>query len=293
MPGSIVMRQSGAETLATEEPYELIAHVRDCGGAGWATTGSTRKPTPYSVRSAPAFRRGSLLAFYGRSEGTISMTYATKELTPATWADFERLFAPGRGWSFCACMLYQRGCHLDAKRFPDRASSLAQNQAEKRALVDAGRAHGILVYDDSEPIGWCQFGPPDELPLPGATRLDRRIPPLSAGVRWRITCFVTVVRRRQRGIASIALRRALKAIRERGGGLVEAYPTLTPRDANWAHAGTVSLFEREGFGIVGWPSEKYVVMQREVRPVCTSQRCIRRRRRSRRCIRRRGAIVSN
>jgi hypothetical protein len=43
MPGSKVMRQSGAETLATEEPYELIAHVRDCGGAGWATTGSTRK----------------------------------------------------------------------------------------------------------------------------------------------------------------------------------------------------------------------------------------------------------
>src|SRR5262249_47590608 len=42
--GSRVMRQSGAETLATEEPYELIAHVRICGGAGWVTTGSTRKP---------------------------------------------------------------------------------------------------------------------------------------------------------------------------------------------------------------------------------------------------------
>ena len=33
MQGSKVMRQSGAETLVTEEPYELIAHVRDCGGA--------------------------------------------------------------------------------------------------------------------------------------------------------------------------------------------------------------------------------------------------------------------
>ena len=192
------------------------------------------------------------------------MTYATKELTPATWADFERLFAPGRGWSFCACMLYQRGCHLDVKRFPDRASSLAQNQAEKRALVDAGRAHGILVYDDREPIGWFQFGPAEELPLPGATRLDRRIPPLGAGVRWRITCFVTIVRQRRRGVASTALRSALNAIRERGGGLVEAYPTLTPRDPNWAHAGAVSLFEREGFIIVGRPSGKYVVMQREV-----------------------------
>jgi hypothetical protein len=32
-------------TLVTEEPDELIAHVRVCGGAGWATTGSTRNLT--------------------------------------------------------------------------------------------------------------------------------------------------------------------------------------------------------------------------------------------------------
>src|SRR5215471_804693 len=43
MQGSTVMRQSSAETLVTEEPYALIAHVRVCGGAGWVTTGSTRR----------------------------------------------------------------------------------------------------------------------------------------------------------------------------------------------------------------------------------------------------------
>src|SRR5262245_47360351 len=32
--GSKVMRQSGAETLVTEEPDALIAHVRVCGGPG-------------------------------------------------------------------------------------------------------------------------------------------------------------------------------------------------------------------------------------------------------------------
>src|SRR6266699_4549134 len=30
------------ETCGTEEPYEGKPHVRICGGAGWATTGSTR-----------------------------------------------------------------------------------------------------------------------------------------------------------------------------------------------------------------------------------------------------------
>src|SRR5437879_9398395 len=59
------MRQSGTKTLVTEEPYAFIAHVRVCGGAGWVTTGSTRKPTPNSLCSclAPAIGRGSPLAF--------------------------------------------------------------------------------------------------------------------------------------------------------------------------------------------------------------------------------------
>jgi GNAT superfamily N-acetyltransferase len=185
-------------------------------------------------------------------------------LSPETWSDFERLFAPGTGWAFCACMLYQRGCHLDKAEYPNREAMRVQNHVEKRALVNAGRAHGILVYDDDEPIGWCQYGPADELPLPGGGRMDRRIPPLSADVRWRITCFVTAVRRRRRGVAATALRAALATIAGRGGGLVEAYPTVTPRHPNWAHAGTISMFEREGFTIVDRPDAPYVVVQRAV-----------------------------
>src|SRR6266511_3785776 len=55
------MRQSCADTLAPEEPDELMAHVRVCGGAGWVTIDSTRKPTPNSFRScvASAIARGS------------------------------------------------------------------------------------------------------------------------------------------------------------------------------------------------------------------------------------------
>ena len=47
------MHQSGAETLVPEEPYELIAHVRICGGAGRATAGPTRKPTRRSAQLRP------------------------------------------------------------------------------------------------------------------------------------------------------------------------------------------------------------------------------------------------
>ena len=48
MQGSTGLRPSRAETLVTEEPYAFIAPVRVCGGAGWVTAGSTRKPTPNS-----------------------------------------------------------------------------------------------------------------------------------------------------------------------------------------------------------------------------------------------------
>jgi GNAT superfamily N-acetyltransferase len=190
------------------------------------------------------------------------LTYATKHLGPETWPDFERLFAPGTGWGFCACMFLQRGRHLPEAEFPEREAMRIRNQVEKRALVNEGRAHGILVYADGEPVGWCQYGPPEELPLPGGGRTSRRIPPTGADVRWRITCFVTAVRHRRRGVASMALRGALSAIRERGSGLVEAYPPVPPIRADWAHGGTISMFEREGFTIVGRPNAPYVVMQR-------------------------------
>lgn len=191
------------------------------------------------------------------------MTYTTKELCPETWPDFERLFAPGTGWAFCACMFFQRGRHLRQAEFPGREAMRVQNQAEKRALVDEGRAHGILVYDDGEPVGWCQYGPLEELPIPGGGRTSRRIPPAGANVRWRITCFVTHVRRR-RGVAGVALRAALAAIRERGGGLVEAYPPVSSLRANWDHGGTISMFEREGFTVVARPNAPYVVIRHVV-----------------------------
>jgi hypothetical protein len=64
MQGSTVMRQSSAEALVTEEPYAFMAHVRVCGGAGWVTTGSTRKPTASSFGCAYA-SGGSPLGFGG------------------------------------------------------------------------------------------------------------------------------------------------------------------------------------------------------------------------------------
>ena len=191
--------------------------------------------------------------------------YRTDELSERTWPDFEKLFSGGNGWDFCWCMAHQRGPHPSRREFRTRAEVGVQNHQLKQQLVGHRRAHGIVVYADDEPVGWCQYGSSDELTgylnsPPEDTRL------------WRITCFVVDKQYRRTGVASLALHGALDAIRARGGGLVEAYPV-----AGWTHGkapspgpifvegaglvgrvwgqnrytGTVSMFERAGFHAVG------------------------------------------
>jgi len=146
--------------------------------------------------------------------------YVTRELSAQTLGDFEALFSRGNGWDHCTCMYFQRGGAAPNCR--TRAEARARNLADKRELVATGHVHGILVYAGADPIGWCQFGPADELPMPG--RPPR--PTAQPGTDWRITCFVTDKAHRMQGVARLALSAALKSIAKAGGGSVEAYPVV-------------------------------------------------------------------
>src|SRR4029077_9939740 len=97
--------------------------------------------------------------------GSRTPTYETKELTEATWPDFEKLFSRRHGWDHCWCMAFQRTRRPSRKEFPTRAQVAVRNHQDKKQLLDQGRAHGILVYADGEPVGWCQYGPKNELPI--------------------------------------------------------------------------------------------------------------------------------
>ena len=73
---------------------------------------------------------------------------------------------------------------------------------------------------------------------------------------------------RGKGVARLALKAALEAIRNKGGGVVEAYPVKkTDQSANYIYSGTVSMFEQAGFEIVGpfgTGRTSTVVMRRKV-----------------------------
>ncbi|MEZ5913064.1 MAG: hypothetical protein R3D84_13330 [Paracoccaceae bacterium] len=114
--------------------------------------------------------------------------------------------------------------------------------------MHAGHAHAALVFDGEDCVGWCQYGPPVELPRIKNQRAYLAAGP--AGADWRITCFFSAKGYRGKGVADRALAGAVNQIAEAGGGYVEGFPEDTEgRTATGAFLfnGTVSSFLRQGF----------------------------------------------
>jgi hypothetical protein len=90
--------------------------------------------------------------------GVTMASFSVKPLDETTWPDFARLVERHHGvWGGCWCMAF----HAEGV---GRTKTAAQNRSEKECRVREGRAHAALVYDGATCVGWCQFGPPDELP---------------------------------------------------------------------------------------------------------------------------------
>jgi ribosomal protein S18 acetylase RimI-like enzyme len=207
--------------------------------------------------------------------GAGKMVYTTKELSPRTYPDFERLAAKqGECW----CMYYQRakpiGRALEKAAWAKmgkqerRETWVRMNKRDKKRLVREGRSHAILVYESRIPVGWCQYGTQDELPRIDAGRNYRKVgPPAGAERLWRITCFFVDRRYRGKGVAKAGLRAALTSIRERGGGVVEAYPVVSKKMAavpEWLWFGTPGMFEKEGFRDVAPLGTSLVLMRKKI-----------------------------
>ena len=135
-----------------------------------------------------------------------------------------------------------------------------RNRQRKRGLVSRGKSHGIIVYSQGTPVGWCQYGPREELPRLDASRTYLKLG-LDGKKRklWRITCFFVDRDYRGKGVAIFALKAALSAIRKRGGGIVEACPLETLKKipgkpekgkASFMWSGTVTMFSKAGFKVV-------------------------------------------
>jgi hypothetical protein len=204
--------------------------------------------------------------------------FTVRALDVETWGDFAALAERYNGvWAGCWCMSF----HLEDG---SRGRAAARNRADKEQRVRDGRAHAALVYDGTEAVGWCQFGPVPELPRirhmreylagvagpasPGVPSLNGAPAP-GALPDWRITCFFVDRRRRCEGIAVAALDGALAEIARLGGGVVESYPKDTAGrkvPGSFLYNGTVSMFEGAGFTRARRLGKHHWVVTREVSP---------------------------
>ena len=202
--------------------------------------------------------------------------YSSRELSDKTWPDFEKLFGKqglvGDGW-WCWCTFHHVSSFSlpENQQPPTRAERAKLNREKKKKLVTTSCAHGILGYAREVPVGWCQFGPREELPRMDNTTKYRKLALAidnDSERLWRITCFVVDNKYRRRGVASFGLKAALEAIKKKGGGIVEAYPVRkTDQGANYIYCGTVSMFEKAGFKTVAPLAQgrtSTVVMRRTV-----------------------------
>jgi hypothetical protein len=169
--------------------------------------------------------------------------YASRPLSAETWDDFADLVEANNGvWGGCWCM----GFHPEGV---GKGRTVLKNREAKHAHVRRGTVHQVLVYDGEECVGWCQFGSPAELPtIKNLAAYSRELDELPD---WRIGCIFTGKGHRRRGVAREAVAAALTAIKEAGGGLVEAYPEQVegraPQRGSYLHTGPEDLFAEFGF----------------------------------------------
>ena len=193
------------------------------------------KASHHAQRIGPARRPA-------RGRPTTSSGLTSRSLSPETWPAFARLVEKHNGiFGGCWCISFHLGPG-EGKR------TAAEYRAMKEARVREGRAHAALVLDGPDAVGWCQFGPTDELPnIRSRKAYEVGRPGLPD---WRITCFFIDRERRGEGIANLALRGALQEIARLGGGTVEGYPeNVAGRKVSRSFlcSGTLGMFEKAGF----------------------------------------------
>ena len=188
------------------------------------------------------------------------MPLAAKPLTGKTWPAFARLVEKHNGiFGGCWCISF----HLEPG---EKRHGAAAYRAMKRTLVREGRAHAALVFDGADAVGWCQFGPTAELPnIRSKKTYEEGLQELPD---WRITCFFIDRERRGEGIATLALREALRYIAQSGGGTVEGYPedyTGEKTSNSFLCSGTLGMFEKAGFRKVRKIAMRRWVVERRIR----------------------------
>lgn len=174
------------------------------------------------------------------------------------WPALEALFGENGACAGCWCQYWRK----PAAAF--EADTGAANRESLRHQIEEGPEPGLLAFDNERPIGWCSVEPRERFPRLGNSRF---LAPVDDEPVWSVGCFYVEAEYRDRGV-SVALLEAVKPhVAERGGTVIEGYPTDARderRSPAFVWTGLAIAFERAGFVEVERRSETRPVMRYSV-----------------------------
>ena len=183
-----------------------------------------------------------------------------KALDPSTWAAYAEMAESSNGFpSGCWCM----GFHPEGV---GKDTTAELNRERKRQRVQDGTTHAALVFEDDLCLGWCQYGPTEDLPrIKSRAAYDKTATTLPD---WRIACFYVRKGYRRQGVSHDALSGALDLIARAGGGVVEGYPEPAGAvPAGFLYNGALSTYEDLGFARDRMIGKHRWVVTRTIDPV--------------------------
>jgi len=183
----------------------------------------------------------------------------------ATWDDIQAIFGThdaGR----CMCQRYMiRDMMWSSFSREERAERLREQTCcdDPESPVTSG----LVAYLDGEPVGWCAVEPRSayerlrSMRTPWTGREEDK----DYDTVWAVTCFVTRVGYRKRGLTYPLAKAAVGFARERGAAALEGYAMITEpgKEITWGelHVGPLSAYEEAGLRAVSQPSKQRVIMR--------------------------------
>jgi len=178
----------------------------------------------------------------------------------ATAADLRAVFGERGDSARCWC---QRFRMLPKESWASEGAEELAARLRDQTACDTPKAEatsGLIAYLDGEPVGWCAVAPRVDHPrllrdfrVPWQDRTEDKADPTV----WAVTCFVTRVGYRRRGISRALARAAADFARDRGARAVEGYPDLV----DGGYVGTLATFADAGYAEASRPGRRRAVMR--------------------------------
>jgi GNAT superfamily N-acetyltransferase len=195
-----------------------------------------------------------------QKQGVDPHALTARELSEATWDDFEDILGKNGGSSGCWCMHWRQSTTEFMESKGDG------NRRAMRKLADQRPAPGVVIYRVKTPVAWCSLGPRDSFP-----RLERSN--LLASIDDKPVCTITCVfvhrKHRGSGLLPGILDAVCEYAADNGYTIAEGY-LVEPRDgrragSDTAMTGIASSFHDARFEEVARPRSDRPIMRRSLR----------------------------